>query len=272
MTYPTTAASAAPAAPEALRELAEPVGFPRALLQQIRLLAWSRRWVWFLGGVVVLLLFVRWGPMPPEIPNIYITQAIMLLAAAVWAAVVWSGESPRRKSYHWSLPASRAGQDLARVLAGALLLVATTALAAALAGFFEARDGSFDRFAAASFETWANFFVGPLVAYLLFTPLMLWNGYRITGWALAAFGSLAFLAQVLPAADEAITTVFFGEPWGLAGALLTGMARYAVRTMGESAPLEPWWPAAALWLAIAVAFTAFTALWRPDDLKRALRG
>ncbi|HUF12650.1 MAG TPA: hypothetical protein VMN78_06105 [Longimicrobiales bacterium] len=42
--------------------------------------------------------------------------------------------------------------------------------------------------------------------------------------------------------------------------------------LASSAPdaSEPWWPAAWPWLAAGLAFTLFTAAFRPDDLRRLL--
>lgn len=100
---------------------------------------------------------------PPSMVQAY--YAFFLVAAAA-AAMVWLGEGPDRRRFHWSMPVKRETHDLIRILVGAawlLFVIADFVL------FYYLREPAVMR------EQWLShaptFFVGifaaPLLAYLL---------------------------------------------------------------------------------------------------------
>ena len=243
-------------------ELRRPVSALTSFRQQLWLIARSGRSGLLLLSLVLVLVIVRRVELAGELGSsearrFFFASMIALGFAPLWALVVWYGEWPLRRSYHWSLPVPRAGHDLARVAAGAIyLIVGWSALA--LVGWLS-RD------TVIGLPALASFFSAPLILYLLITPLVLWSDSRVVPWgfALILVGALAVLVDFAPIAS--VFLAIFESSWGIEPAIYGGFREADVIAGPTSAT--------ALWLAIGLASTVFAAIWRPADLARlAMRG
>ena len=234
------------------------VGFGISLVQQLRLLAWSGRWLFLFLGLLVLLVIAGTTDIASGLglPPVLVAAMLGLPAPAIWAVAVWHGELPHRRSYHWSLPVSRAAHDLARVAAGAAWLLAVYLALAACGAVLAATNGAWPGFAAIGWA-WITFFAGPLVLYLLISPFVLWSDSPWLRRGVTAFIALGFLATVLDVAVFGdVLQAVFGPGWGLSDAL------FVLQAEGGTT---------ALWLVIGLVATAAAATWRPEEIARAAR-
>jgi len=200
-------------------------------------------------------------------PRPVLVGLLALPAAVIWAMAVWQGETPTRRATHWSLPVSRPLSDAARVLAGAVLLLAAYAALVAIDAVWALLDGSIDVWTLVDREVWLGYFVAPLVVYLYAMPLVLWSEYRITKWFVGLLllcpPTLMLLeAQGITRPMAGFVNVMVSGDLSMASAVFDPM-------LGEAD--ANWWLAALVWLAFGAAFTAFTATYRPDDLRRLVR-
>lgn len=246
-------------------------GIGVSLRQQTVLLGVSGRWVYLVLGLLALLMLIGLSGLPREVPRMLVIAQLALLGGVTWAVMVWFGEGPDRRSYHWSFPVPRPAHDLSRVGGGVVYLVGICAVLAAAGAVAASMNGTFDRFATFGAESWASFFVTPLIVYLLVTPVVLWSDYAITRWAFGTVFGLALLAVILawqgfhlPA--DLMRTIVEAEQWGLGPALFD----WTLHMVGPT-PVDANWPAAALWLALGFALTLVTGMYRPEDLQRLVR-
>ncbi|MBI4545457.1 MAG: hypothetical protein HY703_09695 [Gemmatimonadetes bacterium] len=246
--------------------------------QQAWLLGVSGRWVYLTLGLLTVLMLVGLAAVPPDAPETFITALFAVPFGAFWAVMVWQGEGPSRRTYHWSLPVPRPAHDLARVTGGALYLLGAYAVLAGTGALAASAQGTWGRFAAIGPEAWASFFVAPLIVYLLTTSLVLWSEYAVTRWVIGTVTGFSLLAAILASwgysmLAEVIQRLLFGDSLGFDAALFTGTLRevFGSPERAGTAPSDPWWPAAALWLAVGLALTVFTAAYRPDDVTRLVR-
>jgi len=240
--------------------------------EQFRLIAVSWRWLYPLAALVGMLMLMGMHSWSYSI----VAAALALIAGAVWPTILWYGETPSRRVYHWSLPVPRAAHDLMRVAVGAIYLVGIVAVLG-VAGAIG--DGTMHWFTAAGPQAWAGFFLTPLVAYFLMIPLALWSDYAITRRTLIGFMAFMFSAMILEQLGSDLLVRVIG--WGLADGrwsfaeTLTDSAAAMYRSRIGLArgdfPATDWFIGVGLWLAFGVAGTLFTARFRPDDLKRGYR-
>lgn len=115
----------------------------------------------------------------------------LVVIGALWPAIVWHGEGPSRRLYHWSLPVPRHQHDILRVVAGGVWLllglvsVELFQIAAALV------NGYGDRLAGVSLGSWINYLTGPLTMYLVVSALAVATDHPLR-WLLGVmFGMLA---------------------------------------------------------------------------------
>lgn len=244
-------------------ELRRPAGVATSFRQQLWLLARSGRLGLLIVGLLLVLVIARRVELSGELGasetrRFFFASMVALGGAPLWALVVWYGEWPLRRSYHWSLPVPRAGHDLARVAAGVTyLLVSWSALA--IIGWLSRGD------TVIGLPALASFFSAPLILYFLITPLVLWSDSRVVpyGFVLILVGAFAVLVEFAPIAN--IFLAVFESSWGIESAIYGGF-READVIAGPSS-------ATAIWLAIGIASTVFAAIWRPSDLARlATRG
>lgn len=259
-----------------VRELRPAPGIGVSFRQQAWLLGVSGRWVFLILGLLAVLMLIGLSDVPHEVPRILITAELALLGGVTWAVMVWHGEGPDRRSYHWSLPVPRPAHDLARVALGAVYLLGVCAVLAGAGAIAASVNGTLDRFAAIGPEAWANFFVAPLIVYLLVSPVALWSDYPITRWVAAIIFGVGLLAvilswQGLPLLGEGMNKIFEAEHWGLAAALFAGIQREVSASMELPALVDLWWTAAVLWFVLALGLTLFAGIYRPDDLRRFVR-
>ena len=257
------------------RELRPAPGIGTSFRQQAWLLGVSGRWVFLILGLVAVLMLIGLSDVPREVPRILISAMLALLGGAIWPVMVWHGEGPDRRSYHWSLPVPRPAHDLARVALGAVYLLGVCAVLAAAGALAASMNGTFDRFAAIGPEAWANFFVAPLIVYLLVSPVVLWSDYPITRWVFGIIFGMGLLAVILSwqglhQLGEGMSKIAEAENWGL-GPALFGILREVRRSMELPAPVDLLWTAAALWFTLGLALTLFAGIYRPDDLRRFVR-
>jgi hypothetical protein len=171
------------------------------------------------------------------------------------------------------LPVPRPAHDLARVVVGAVYLLAAYAVLAAAGALVALADGTFERFADIQSVAWVNYVFAPLIIYLLVMPNVLWSDYRITRWIYGVgFGGILLTILLdrigIGFGVEALDRLMFASR-GIAAALWSGMMPELTVVPGSPrVAAEPWWPAAWPWLLAGLALTAFTATFRPDDLRR----
>lgn len=240
-----------------------------SLREQIVLIGLGRMWV-YLTLAMLLLLAMAAQLAGSDVPVILGVSTLTPVAGAVWAIMVWHGPAAGR-AYQWSLPVARAGHDLMRVLAGAVFLLGMLAVLVAAGAIASARMGTTAAFVAIPLEGWGNIIFGPLIAYLLVTPPMLWRDHAVTRWffiVLMAVGVIAPFTADEPAFEvprRILYFVFAEDRFGLSNALVGGIFTAAGNSNGMA-----WWPAAAVWLAFGIITTVFAATFRPDDLRKTL--
>lgn len=187
-----------------------------------------------------------------------------LIVALFWPLSVWAGASPSRRDYHWSLPVPRGVHDLVRVGVGGIVLMA--GLAATVAFGFAVEIGGNGEAGPANAFAWANFFVAPVILYLLGSIAAvrvnrpdLW----IVGIALGYAIPLMILDLMnLEWAARPALSLLLGE-FGLFHALRQGMVSAALPDPEWAAVLGPLWLAPALlWLALSAAGVVAAATFR----------
>lgn len=247
-----------------------------SLRQQAWLLWKSRRWAFLVLAFVALLALISAGEEPSVAPELLIAALVLLPAAPIWAMLVWSGEAPEGRSYHWSLPVSRPVHDLVRVALGAVALLAAYAILAAVGAIIAATAGGYDRFAAIGSTAWAGFFFGPLILYLLVMPAVLWGDHPATRWTLGIVAGVPILAVVLqwigaPISLEPVAEiVFVTTRYSLGPAVLDGIVDALVNLEAGAAgpPTGLWLTATVVWLVLGTLLTILAATFRPADVKR----
>jgi hypothetical protein len=249
-------------------DLHTPVGAGTSFAWQLRLLGWSGRWVYLVAALLLVLVAAKTlhADAVLGVPLVGVAAMVGLPAPVLWGLVVWQGELPHRRSYHWSLPVARPGHDLARVAAGAVWLLAAYLVLAGIGAILAATSGEWARFAAIG-PAWITFFAAPLVLYLLVAPLALWSDSRwllrvMVGWIV--LGVCEAILQLESYRRVAEAVFGYGNGWGLATVLFGGFLRHEAD--GPSAA-----SVVALWLGIGLVATVGAAVWRPADLARLLR-
>jgi hypothetical protein len=118
--------------------------------------------------LVSLFVFIPHADLVPwEGPRLRYFYFLLIVIGAIAGGVVWFGEGPRNRRYHWSMPVRRELHDLIRIAAGAVWLMALIAIYCLL---YWLGDGPVMR------SQWLNHaplfwiaqFLVPLLAYLLF--------------------------------------------------------------------------------------------------------
>ena len=197
-----------------------PVGFMAAVTEQMRLLWMTRRPLLLLAGLLAVLVLSGepWSDHP--MARLFTMWPLWLFVfPPLWAFAVWHGEGPSNRLYFWSHPVSRAGQSLARVLAGAIWLVLLYALLVGAGAFFGAIDSDLGQFGGPGFAAWLSFFTGPLILYLVISVLTLPSDYPIR-WFLALLWGIPLLISLV---DEWLPVEPLLRPltaaWGFAPAV-----------------------------------------------------
>ncbi len=194
----------------------------------------------------------------PEVPGLLAVLfgfSVLLYSTIFWAVAVWSGEGPSRRDYHGSLPVPRPAHDLARLAAGVVWLLAGTAMMLLALAVGLLASGRASALAVPTWQGWLDFFLGPLILYLLVSLASLTNerpGRTVLLAFLVLYGSLPVLAWIGAEPDRLFVHAFitgelsFGK--AVAGAVIYDLGIPDDKALGSG------WPAlAACWLAAAVA-------------------
>lgn len=215
--------SAAVAAPITLTRGVQPRWHVPAL-RQLALLLHSGR-VWLLLGACLLPVFVietmrRGGSAAGAVPALLQVATWFRYIAPGWAFVVWRGEQWSGRDYHWSLPVSQAEHDLWRVAAGAVWLLAGSALCCILGVLLALHAGQHEVLDfGALFYT--NLVAYPLMFYLMASlfPVALRRplGSAVGVLLVAALAGLATQVVGLDIANAVLWTRF-----GLGTAMTSG--------------------------------------------------
>lgn len=243
-------------------------GFGIVLRQQMRLLWLSRRpqllAALMVGSFLMMRAVVWWtntrtGSM--TLDAILFTQVTPLIMAigGAWGIIVWRDDPPKHRRYHWSLPVDMTHHDLARVLAGALWLLAAIAVYFAVGSMLALADGTAAELRHGAGFTALHYALAPLLAYMLMSGFGVASN-RPFEWALGLFFGLQLFVALAMVLDRHSLIVRFFESavftgsWGL-GAALSG---WGPGSSSEGGGV----PAVLLWLAIGTVLVALAAVRR----------
>lgn len=175
-------------------------------------------------------------------------------------ATAWKGEGPSDRAYHWTLPVDRARHQLLRTGAGWVLLVAVLAVGLLLGWIGGVLvQGSM---AVGDPEVLAGLLPAATVAYLvgagfalLFDRPVLW---LFVSWV--GLGAADLLGRIpgLGWIPGAVDAVFLSGAHSLAAA--ANLPRAVSGDLGGSSVTTAPWEAAGLWLVVASAAVALSAL------------
>lgn len=271
--------------PATTQGLPEPsrIALLEAARAQTTLLLRSRRPGFLLLGVGIVIIVAilyhtstldGWTPAVVVTPGWYDT---LFLLGGVWGVLIWHEEGPKARWYHWSLPLDASVHDSARVLAGAVWLLAAVALFLVWVVGMSAATGHLPELLAVPTLTWAAFPTTALVGYLLLAALGTLTGKALE-WGLLSGVTLLVatfelavenpdLPAVLRPVRGVLRAVFLSDHGFLT--VLHGMARRAqleaaggpVAAAGPSADPGTWLAATGLWLALGAGAVLGAAWW-----------
>ncbi len=289
----------------ARRSLPQPPSWTTALLQQLRLLGVARRRGMLLFAALasvmlvlaafnVRMLAIKGEPLPdgrtavevqwfgeaelgmPDAPGLmafFLGFTVLVGGAFFWPLVVWRGEAAGCRDYHGSLPVSRPVHELARLAAGALWLFAAEGLMLAALVLGLLLSGRGGALAVPTWRGWLNFFLGPLILYLLVSlaPLLARRPGRAVLLAyLVLYGSFIFFLLVgIDPESFGVYAFITGElSFGMAtaGAMFTDIGIGEIEDLGDA----EWLWVGAGWLAAAVALVLLAV--RRPRVARGARG
>ena len=123
--------------------------------------------------------------------------AFVLLSgfALFWPFSVWSRERPSERGYHWSLPVPRQIHDLARVAAGAALLLAMLVGVYVASILFSIVGGHTEGLGSMPLGFWGGLVLGPLIPYALVSIFAV-RFEHPAGWFWGLFGALGMLSTI----------------------------------------------------------------------------
>jgi hypothetical protein len=239
---------------------------------QVVLLARGRRWVPLaaalaLSGLIAAVLPVlpgvrfRWEGGPAGAPGMAVLLAYppAVLAAILWASVVWRGERPRSRDAHWVLPVDQATHELLRVAAGAAWLLPGIA---ALVAFLALASGAEGR---RLLFPWVAllYLTSSLTCYLLTSALALRTARPIASLALGLAAWAAAIVALQRGGLGLVAALLAGVFDGRAGLWTALGAPFDVATTGGSPRLAGdvgrWAVAMLLWLAVSALLVAAAA-------------
>ena len=248
-----------------------------AAREQVRAVGIALRWdaLIFVGLLLVFLAFntihafrvagdpnhqasIEYGPSG---------AAPMLMIAFLMPFVVWRGEDPARRAYHWAMPVPRATHTLFKVASGWLWLMlgvaAYLAFVAALSLSTSAIIGYWPEHAAPAWE-WLVPFTAATVCYLLASALVVGSRHPWR-WVFISLGVWLFGAAYVDSMDlhelgRALSTIWSGH-WGLQ-AMLIGRPRHIG---DDDARRTAWMGATSLWGAVGLLALLWAARWRGES-------
>lgn len=161
----------------------------RVIRQQVSLLASPGT----LGSLVVALVGVQalagadlmaTPPFNNRVP-VFDVYPFLVIFGALWPAIVWHGEGPSRRLYHWALPVARAEHDIFRVVAGGFWLTLGLVSVEMFQVALVVLTGQGSSIAHLSLGTWINYVSGPVTMYLLVSALAIATDHPLrwmVGW------------------------------------------------------------------------------------------
>lgn len=205
--------------------------------------------------------------------------------AAAWGIAVWWQEPPAHREHVLAAPADVTLQELARITAGGLWLLALLVLATAAALVVQVAGGRAAQLGIVTPGAWAALFSGPLLAYVLSATVatvatatrrsieLVVAGTLVIGAVFAfAFGWAMRTAMVGGGSHTTVLEMLRYSLFNAVGGLGNTTTTYTThvsdiqtrtvtaRLYGES--MQPYWlEASIIWWTIAVALLVF-ALWR----------
>lgn len=240
--------------------------------QQLMLIGVSGRWLYPIVALLgLMLLLASLGGWSFSL----LAGILAIVSGAMWPTILWHREAPSQRVYHWSLPVTRTAHDLMRVLVGLLYLLAICAVLGVIGAI---GDGTLSYFTAGGPQAWAGFFLIPLVAFVLMTPLALWSDYPVTRRLLTGFVVFGFVSVIAEARGfdwfaRAMSFLLADGRWSFAETLTGGVdAMYRGHAGMSPSPLADWIIGPAIWTVGGVVACMFAAAFRPDDLKRRFAG
>lgn len=206
-------------------------GIARVAAAQFKLMTHNK---YALAILALPLLYFMWPARMPEPfvilpwqmpPRFDLALILLGVVAVVAPALVWSSEGPSRRRYHWSMPVSRELHDTLRIGAGAVWLMLSVAVFAAIGTINEP---------AVLREQWlfhapafyAGLFLVSLLLYLLCTVFALLFDRPLLGIILTTIALIAVQTQFMrvhaPAVRQLADTMFSSERSLSLGTALTG--------------------------------------------------
>lgn len=173
---------------------------------------------------------------------------------------LWEGEAPSRRDYHWGMPVAKGRHDLARVLAGLVVLLGWALALYGLVVVTALAGGHAGGLAEVTPLSWLCLFLGPPLAYLV-TSFFVVRMEHPSGWIWSIVGVVAAtttLSSLLPLwpVVAALERLLF-HPYGIVSAIAGPVGR---GLLGLEWAASAAWPLTWLgWFALLSAAVAWAA-------------
>jgi len=202
-------------------------------------------------------------PDAPGLLAVFLAFLVVLFVALLRPFSMWAGEAPRERAYFWLLPVARWRHELARLVAGAVLLLAAIVGMAAIAALGLVIGGHTGALHALTRDAAINFVTGPLTVYLLSSAAVIGSDRPgralLIAWMTITIPYIVFGlidAQRMYQLFDAIA----GGPYSYSAALVGGFID--ALSQGAGATAGSWPLAAALWLALSLGVAAWSVFRR----------
>jgi len=175
--------------------------------------------------------------------------------ALFWPFGIWSRERPSERGYHWSLPVSQKTHDLARVVAGAVLLLSIIVAVYIVSMILSIVSGTPSGLGSMSPTFWGGLILGPLVAYM-FASIFLVRFEHPAGWFWGVVGGVSLISTATQLAGldpinrmmKRMAVGSFGFFHAIAGSVWSGFSEGAEGWGGSGG--WGWWAAWCLWMVV----------------------
>lgn len=262
----------------------EPLGFGGALRNQLRFLSMSRRPLLMLVALLGVL-FLGGEPWSRSYLARFfdVWPVWLMLAGPFWGFTVFHNEGPSDRLYHWSQPVGRTAQTLARLTAGLLWLWLLLAVLAVVGLLVALSDGNASQFAYMTAAGWLDYFLGPMIGYLLISVLTVASDHPLR-W----FFGLLFLLPItvtlltkwldFETVVQQVLSPLSNPRWGLGATMVAAFSDgvLAINTAvvpsfqykGPAFDPAAWWVALPLWILVLGLIVAGLAARHPDRFPR----
>ncbi|MEX1184132.1 MAG: hypothetical protein WEF86_12950 [Gemmatimonadota bacterium] len=240
------------------------------LKQQLRLL-WLSRMPWFLAGLLLVPVAASAAMIlyNGDSLGLLVLHLVPIVgfASGAWGLLIWRDEGPAKRAHQWSLPVDRPAHDLARVMAGAVWLLAMLGPFLSMTILMGLLSPDADAVRNGLPLLLPHYLLSSLTIFLLVAVLSTALN-RPAEWLIMGFLALMILSITAALADlriaERTVRLVMDSPYSIGTALRTGAAGASVRmNRPEYADLSfyysEWLPVAVAWLAIAIIAVAAAA-------------